>query len=700
MGKKLIIVESPSKADTIKKYLGSTYSVEASVGHIIDLPKSQMGIDVNDDFEPHYITIRGKGEILGKLRKLAKEADQVLLATDPDREGEAISWHLANALGLAPTDKNRVTFNEITKDAVKKAVKEPRVIDQSLVDAQQARRALDRVVGYTLSPILWKKVKKGLSAGRVQSVATRLICDREAEIEAFVPREYWSITAFLNPESSKKKVKAAYYGTNGEKMEIPDEQTASKIVKDVTGKAFTVTDVKQTVSQKSPAPPFTTSTLQQEASRKINFQARKTMSTAQTLYEGVNVSGMGKVGLITYMRTDSVRIAVEAQAAAKNLILDKYGAQYAPKSFRMYKTRKNSQDAHEAIRPANVSLTPEMVKGSLTNDQYKLYKLIWERFVASQMENARVESTTAELLCDKHNFRATGTNVLFDGFMKVYTEGSDAENKEKQTALPPLNKTDKLVCESIEPEQHFTSPPPRYTEATLVKALEEEGIGRPSTYAPTITTILARGYVAREKKSLVPTELGKVTTKLLKENFENIVDVEFTANMETRLDDVESGDVAWKQILRDFYPDFKADIDRAEKELEHVKIADEVSDVQCEKCGRMMVYKLGRSGKFLACPGFPECRNTKSIRVEAGVACPKCGKPLLTRRTRTGKTYYGCEDYQNCDFMTWDTPLKSRTCPKCGKALFTNISRAGRKTVCLNPGCDFEESAKKGGSKK
>jgi len=423
------------------------------------------------------------------------------------------------------------------------------------------------------------------------------------------------------------------------------------------------------------------------------------MATAQMLYEGVTISGMGKIGLITYMRTDSVRIAIEAQAAAKSLILEKYGANYAPKSYRMYKTRKNSQDAHEAIRPANVALTPEMIKGSLTNDQYKLYKLIWERFVASQMENAQVESTTAEILCGKHNFRATGTTVLFDGFMKVYTEGSDAE-KEKQTTLPVLAKQDILACESVEPEQHFTSPPPRYTEATLVKALEEEGIGRPSTYAPTITTILARGYVGREKKSLLPTELGKVTTKLLKENFENIVDVEFTANMEAKLDDVENGDVEWKQVLRDFYPGFKSDIDRAEKELEHVKVADEVSDVQCEKCGRMMVYKIGRSGKFLACPGFPSCRNTKSIRVEAGVACPKCGKPLLTKRTRTGKTYYGCEDFQNCDFMTWDIPLKSRTCPQCGKALFTNISRAGRKTVCLNPACGYEEAPKKGGSKK
>ncbi len=699
MGKKLIIVESPSKADTIKKYLGSTYSVEASVGHIIDLPKSQMGIDIADDFEPHYITIRGKGEILGKLRKLAKEADQVLLATDPDREGEAISWHLANALGLPATDKNRVTFNEITKDAVKKAVKEPRAIDQSLVDAQQARRALDRIVGYQLSPILWKKVKKGLSAGRVQSVATRLICDREAEIDAFIPREYWSISAFLLPDGSKKKFKAAYYGTNGKKVEVADEASAMQIVQDVTGGKFTVEEVKKAVAQKSPAPPFTTSTLQQEASRKINFQARKTMSTAQSLYEGVNVTGMGKVGLITYMRTDSVRIAIEAQTAAKALIGEKYGENYAPKSFRVYKTRKNSQDAHEAIRPTNVYLTPEAVKGSLNNDQYKLYKLIWERFVASQMENAKVENTTAEITCGKHNFRASGTTVLFDGFMKVYTEGSDTES-EKQTALPNLNRGDVLKADSIEPEQHFTAPPMRYTEATLVKALEEEGIGRPSTYAPTITTILARGYVTREKKSLVPTELGKVTTKLLKENFENIVDVEFTANMESRLDDVESGDVAWKQILRDFYPSFKSELERAEKELEHVKIADEVSDVVCEKCGRMMVYKIGRSGKFLACPGFPECRNTKSIRVEAGVACPKCGKALLTKRTRTGKTYYGCEDNQNCDFMTWDAPLKSRTCPKCGKALFTNISRAGRKTVCLNPACDFEESGKKGGSKK
>ncbi len=699
MGKKLIIVESPSKADTIKKYLGSTYSVEASVGHIIDLPKSQMGIDIQDDFEPHYITIRGKGEILSKLRKLAKEADQVLLATDPDREGEAISWHLANALGLPATANNRVTFNEITKEAVKKAVKEPRAIDQSLVDAQQARRALDRIVGYQLSPILWKKVKKGLSAGRVQSVATRLICDREAEIDAFIPREYWSISAFLLAEGNKKKFKAAYYGTNGKKVEVADESSAMRIVGDVEGSRFEVTQVKKAIAQKSPAPPFTTSTLQQEASRKINFQARKTMSTAQTLYEGVNVTGMGKVGLITYMRTDSVRIAIEAQTAAKSLICEKYGDVYAPKSFRVYKTRKNSQDAHEAIRPTNVYLTPESVKGSLNNDQYKLYKLIWERFVASQMENAKVENTTAEIVCGKHNFRASGTTVLFDGFMKVYTEGSDTES-EKQTALPNLNKGDALKADSIEPEQHFTAPPMRYTEATLVKALEEEGIGRPSTYAPTITTILARGYVTREKKSLVPTELGKVTTKLLKENFENIVDVEFTANMESRLDDVESGDVAWKQILRDFYPDFKKELDRAEKELEHVKIADEVSDVVCDKCGRMMVYKIGRSGKFLACPGFPECRNTKSIRVEAGVACPKCGKALLVKRTRTGKTYYGCEDSQNCDFMTWDTPSKNRTCPNCGKALFTNISRAGRKSLCLNPACDYEESGKKGGSKK
>ena len=694
---KLVIVESPTKVKSIKKYLGSDFNVVASMGHIRDLPKSKMGIDIEHGFKPQYLNMADKKELIAKLKDLAANSDTVYLATDPDREGEAISWHLAQILALDLNEANRVCFNEITESGIKAGMKEPQKINLNLVDAQQARRVLDRIVGYKLSPFLWKKVKSGLSAGRVQSLALKLVVDREREIEKFVSEEFWSVDAKL--VASKKTFVAKFYGTADEKLEITNQAEAEKIVSDLSDATFTVAKIKKGVRNKQPAPPFTTSTLQQEAARKLGFTGQRTMRIAQQLYEGVDISGQGTTGLITYMRTDSLRISAEARAAGKKYILKNFSDKYLPKTDRYFKSKSGAQDAHEAIRPTNVFNTPDKIGESLTPEQRKLYKLIWERFVASQMENAQVESTTAEILCGKHNFRATGTTVLFDGFMKVYTEGSDAE-KEKQTTLPVLAKQDILACESVEPEQHFTSPPPRYTEATLVKALEEEGIGRPSTYAPTITTILARGYVGREKKSLLPTELGKVTTKLLKENFENIVDVEFTANMEAKLDDVENGDVEWKQVLRDFYPGFKSDIDRAEKELEHVKVADEVSDVQCEKCGRMMVYKIGRSGKFLACPGFPSCRNTKSIRVEAGVACPKCGKPLLTKRTRTGKTYYGCEDFQNCDFMTWDIPLKSRTCPQCGKALFTNISRAGRKTVCLNPACGYEEAPKKGGSKK
>ncbi|MBE7026458.1 MAG: type I DNA topoisomerase [Ruminococcaceae bacterium] len=694
MSKKLVIVESPSKAKTIKKYLGSTYSVEASMGHIIDLPKSQMGVDIDKDFEPHYITIRGKGELLSKLKKEAKAADKVYLATDPDREGEAISWHLAHALELDENVACRVTFNEITKAAVQKAIKEPRSIDQSLVDAQQARRVLDRIVGYKISPILWKKVKKGLSAGRVQSVATRLICDREEEIEAFVPQEYWTIVAELTEPNSKKSFKATYHGKGKNKVEIKNEKEALSIYNEVKDADFIVSSVKTSDVKRSPAPPFTTSTMQQEASRKINFQSRKTMQTAQTLYEGVDIKGIGTVGLITYMRTDSTRIATEAQYAARDYINANYGENYAPKSFRYYKSRKNAQDAHEAIRPTDVSLTPARIKESLTNDQYKLYKLIWERFVASQMKDAIIESTACDIEANGHIFKAAGTKVKFDGFMKVYIEGTDTE-KQKETALPLLTEKETLKLKNIEQKQHFTQPPARYTEASLVKMLEEEGIGRPSTFAPTITTILARGYVTRDKKSLIPTELGRVTTQLLKENFKDIVDVDFTASMESQLDSVESGDAKWKEIIKEFYYPFAESVKTAEESVNRIKIADEVSDVVCEKCGRMMVYKMGRYGKFLACPGFPECRNAKPIVIEAGVDCPKCGKKVLVKKSKSGRTYYGCEDNPKCDFMTWDTPVKDKQCPKCGSLLLKKNMRGPKKTVCANENCDYETGGKK-----
>lgn len=694
MAKKLVIVESPSKAKTIKKYLGSGYSVEASMGHVIDLPKSKMGVDVDNDFEPHYITIRGKGSLLSKLKKEAKAADKVFLATDPDREGEAISWHLAHALELDETSMCRVTFNEITKSAVKKAIDEPRAIDISLVDAQQARRVLDRIVGYRISPILWKKVKKGLSAGRVQSVATRLICDREDEIEAFEPQEYWTITAKLSGHESKKSFDASYYGKGGKKAKLTNEAEAREVSDAVRNSSFKINALKQTDVKKSPAPPFTTSTLQQEASRKINFQSRRTMQTAQTLYEGVDVKGAGTIGLITYMRTDSLRIATEAQYAAKDFIVSEYGASYAPQKFRFYKSRQNAQDAHEAIRPTDVTLTPDRVKASLTNDQYKLYKLIWERFVASQMENAVVEQTACDIDADGYTFKASGSRIKFEGFMKVYIEGSDTEKK-KETTLPAMTEGEELKLNDIENTQHFTQPPARYTEASLVKTLEEEGIGRPSTFAPTITTIVARGYVTREKKSLVPTELGRVTTNLLKDNFADIVDVDFTANMESKLDDIESGDIEWKSIIRDFYTPFAKTVEKAEAEVERIKLTDEVSDVACDKCGRMMVYKMGRYGKFLACPGFPECRNAKPIRNEAGVNCPKCGKSILIKKSKTGRTYFGCEDNPKCDFMTWDTPVKGKQCPKCGGILLKKNSRGSKKVICANENCDYETDGKK-----
>lgn len=695
MAKKLVIVESPSKAKTIKKYLGSTYRVTASVGHVIDLPKSQMGVDIEHDFEPRYITIRGKGDLLSKLKKEAKSADKVYLATDPDREGEAISWHLSHALGLDENADCRITFNEITKSAVQKAIKNPHKIDLDLVDAQQARRVLDRIVGYKISPILWKKVKKGLSAGRVQSVATRLICDREDEIERFVPQEYWSITANLTEPKSKKHFKAEFYGKDAKKIKLTNEAEAQAVLDAVKGAAFVVERIKTGDVKRSPAPPFTTSTLQQEASRKINFQSRKTMQVAQTLYEGVDVEGHGTIGLITYMRTDSLRIADESKLAAHAFITENYGKNYAPEKMREYRSKKNAQDAHEAIRPTDVNLTPAVVKGSLSSDQFKLYKLIWERFVASQMEQAVLETVSADITANGYTFKANGSRVKFDGFMKVYIEGTDGEKEEKQAMLPKMEVGETLGLHAIDKKQHFTQPPARYTEATLVKTLEEDGIGRPSTYAPTITTILARGYVVREKKSLIPTELGRIITDIMKKNFEKIVDVSFTANMENELDEVERGTVKWKDIVRSFYGPFEQTVKKAEEEIGKVTLKDEVSDVVCDKCGRLMVYKMGRYGKFLACPGFPECRNAKPIRLETGVNCPKCGKMILQKKSKSGRVYFGCEDNPACDFMTWDTPVKDKTCPKCGTILLEKSGRGGVKLHCANPECDYETDGKK-----
>jgi len=698
MAKKLVIVESPAKAKTIAKYLGSTYSVMASMGHVIDLPKSQIGVDLEKDFEPKYITIRGKGDLLSKLKKEAKASDKIFLATDPDREGEAISWHLANALGIKKSDACRVTFNEITKTAVQKAIKEPKKIDAALVDAQQARRVLDRIVGYKISPLLWKKVKKGLSAGRVQSVATRLICDREDEIEAFVPKEYWTITADVSSPKAAKSFPANFYGKDGAKQELPDKAAADAVLKAVKDADFVVANVKISDVSRNPAPPFITSTLQQEASRKLNFNARKTMQTAQNLYEGIDVAGVGVVGLITYMRTDSLRIADEAQAAAKDFINASYGDKYIPSKPRVYKAGKGAQDAHEAIRPTDVSLVPIKIKESLTNDQYKLYKLIWDRFVASQMANAVLEVMAVDINANGYTFRSNGSRIKFDGFMKVYIEGTDAEKEEKQTMLPDLKVGDKLKVKSIDGKQHFTQPPPRFTEASLVKTLEEEGIGRPSTYAPTITTIMARNYVAREKKSLLPTELGRLTNDIMKSHFEDIVNVEFTANMEKRLDDVEDGTVEWKKIIKDFYGPFAQILDKAEESIGKIEIADEVSDIPCDKCGRMMVYKMGRYGKFLACPGFPECRNAKPIREEAGAPCPKCGKEILVKKSKSGRVYCGCEDNPTCDFMTWDMPVKGEKCPKCGSAVVKQSPRSGGRIKCISENCDYiaDKEPKKG----
>ena len=655
MADKLIIVESPAKANTIKKFLGGNTKVMASMGHIRDLPKSKMAVDIEHDFEPEYINIRGKGDLIKSLKKEAKAAKQVYLASDPDREGEAIAWHLAHILEI-PEDSNcRVTFNEITKETVKESIKKPRTINMDLVDAQQARRVLDRIVGYKISPVLWKKVKRGLSAGRVQSVAVKLIVDREEEIENFIPEEYWNIYADLLEPNSKKKFQATFYGKDSKKLEIHTKEEVDEILKNIEKGKYIVADVKKGEKKRTPAPPFTTSTMQQEASRKLSFTLKKTMSVAQGLYEGVHVGEKGTVGLITYMRTDSTRISDEARAVAKEVITQKYGANYYENRY--YKTKQNAQDAHEAIRPTYIDLEPEKIKDYLTTDQYKLYRLIYNRFIASQMANAIYDTVTANIDVNNYNFRANGQTLKFKGFMTLYVETIEGEKEEEDNSIPELTIGQEVKKEKLEAKQSFTQPPARYTEASLVKALEEKGIGRPSTYSPTITTILERRYIQKEQKQLIPTDLGKIVNKLLVENFPDVINVEFTAKIEEEFDEVAEGKEPWKQVIREFYGPFKVTLDRVEKELEHVELVEEVSDVPCDKCGRMMVIKYGRYGKFLACPGYPECKNAKPIIETIDVPCPVCGGTVQIKKTRRGKKFYVCENNPGtCEYISWNPP--------------------------------------------
>lgn len=655
MASKLIIVESPAKANTIKKFLGGSTKVVASMGHIRDLPKSKLGVDIENDFEPEYINIRGKGDLIKLLKKEAKQADKVYLATDPDREGEAIAWHLATILKDEEDKITRVTFNEITKGAVQKAIKEPRDIDVNLVDAQQARRVLDRIVGYKISPLLWKKVRRGLSAGRVQSVAVELIVEREEEIENFKPEEYWNIYVDLKDKESKKQFQAKFYGQNGKKLEIHSKEEVDKILEQIENEKYIVEEVKRGEKKRTPAPPFTTSTMQQEASRKLGFTLKRTMATAQGLYEGVKIPERGTVGLITYMRTDSTRISEEARAAAKEHIVSTYGEKYYENRY--YKAKKDSQDAHEGIRPTYADLEPDSIKDSLTKDQYKLYKLIYNRFMASQMAAAVYDTMAVTINNGDYNFKANGQLLKFKGFMTLYVEGTDTQEKEEEGMLPDLKEKQEVDLEKINPKQSFTEPPPRYTEASLVKALEEKGIGRPSTYSPTITTILERRYIEKEQKQLVPTELGKVVNKLLTENFTDVINVEFTAKIENEFDEIAEGNEEWKKMLREFYGPFEKELARVEKELEHVELKEEVSDVPCDKCGRMMVYKYGRYGKFLACPGYPECKNAKPIVETIDVPCPKCGATVQVRKTKRKRNYYICENNpKSCDYISWNKP--------------------------------------------
>lgn len=689
---KLVIVESPAKAKTIQKYLGKDFEVLASNGHIRDLPKSKLGVDVDNNFEPQYTEIKGKEALVKTLKKEAKKSDMVFLATDPDREGEAISWHLAHILGLDLELPNRVTFNEITKTGIKDGMSAPRKIDQDLVNAQQARRILDRIVGYKLSPFLWRKVRKGLSAGRVQSVAVKLIVDREEEIRKFKTEEYWTIDAKLTAKASRKQFDSKLHSYKGKKLPIKNEDQAKRVLSEIDGQDFIVDEIKKSVRRKSPSPPFITSTLQQEASKRLGFQARRTMKAAQELYEGVEIAGLGAVGLITYMRTDSLRISAEALAETASFIEATYGKEYLPSTTRVFKSKKSAQDAHECVRPTMPSLTPEKAKKDLTSDQYKLYKLIWERFVACQMAGALLDAVSVKIAVGDYIFTSSGFTVKFDGFTKLYEVSKDeGEQEESSVALPEMKKGEALNVKQLIPNQHFTQPPPRYTEASLIKTLEENGIGRPSTYAPTITTILTRNYVEREAKALKPTALGEVTTKLMEEQFKDIVDEDFTANMEQRLDEVEEGKTDWVKVLDNFYGNFASTLETAEKNMEgtRVKVPDEETDVVCDLCGKNMVIKLGRFGKFLACPGFPECRNTKKIVQETGGLCPVCGKKMLAKKSKNGKGYYGCEGFPECTFMTWDKPLPD-TCPKCNATLFKKAGRGG-KIHCLKEGCEYQK---------
>lgn len=683
MAKYLVIVESPAKVKTIKKFLGKNYEVVASNGHVRDLPKSQLGIDVDGDFDPKYITIRGKGDVLAALRKEVKKADKIYLATDPDREGEAISWHLSQALKLENKQVARISFNEITQNAVKASLKNPREIDMNLVDAQQARRVLDRMVGYEISPLLWTKVKRGLSAGRVQSVALRIVCDREEEINAFIPEEYWSLEAELSVEGEKKPVTAKLYGKNNEKLAISSKEEMDKILEELEGETFKVLEVKKGERVKKAPLPFTTSTLQQEASKALNFPISKTMRIAQQLYEGVDIKGQGTIGLITYLRTDSVRISDEADAAARAFIAGAYGENFVSAGNGTKKSGAKIQDAHEAIRPSDINRVPSGLKDSLSRDQFRLYQLIWKRFAASRMANAVYETTTVNIGAGEYRFHVAASRVVFEGFMSAYVEADD-EKKGSVILLKALDTSSKITLKEYEPKQHFTQPPVHYTEASLVKTLEELGIGRPSTYSPTITTILARRYITRENKNLYVTEIGEVVNSIMKESFPTIVDEHFTANMESLLDGVAEGKVNWKSVVKNFYPDLDAAVKEAEKELEKVTIADEVTDEICESCGRNMVIKYGPHGKFLACPGFPECRNTKPYYEKIDIACPKCGRDIVIKKTRKGRRYYGCIGFPECDFMSWGRPVAEK-CPRCGGYMVSK----GNKTVCADEQCGF-----------
>ena len=685
MAKNLVIVESPSKATTIKKFLGSSYEVVASNGHVRDLPKSQLGIDIENDFEPKYITIRGKGELLAKLRKEVKKADKIYLATDPDREGEAISWHLSTSLKLEDKNASRITFNEITKNAVKQSIKQARDIDMDLVDAQQARRVLDRMVGYQISPVLWAKVKRGLSAGRVQSVTLRIIADREEEINSFIAKEYWTLAAEFTAEGEKKPLVADFYGTTKERLNIESEKQADSIIAELKKSQFSISDIKTSKRTKKSPLPFTTSTLQQEAAKTLNYSTQKTMRLAQGLYEGVAVKGRGTIGLITYLRTDSTRISDEAKKSAAEYIEENYGADYLVSDDDKKKNGKKIQDAHEAIRPTYIDLTPAQVKESLSRDQFRLYQLIWKRFIASRMSAAQYETTSIKIDSDKYRFTTSSSKIVFQGYLTVYQ--TDEDKIEKKSLSKKLQKGSLMEAGEYEKKQHFTQPPAHFTEASLVKTLEELGIGRPSTYAPTISTIINRHYVAKEQKNLYITELGEVVNSIMKKSFASIVDVNFTAYMEGLLDRVEDGSVKWKTVVENFYPDLHEAVEKAEKELEEVKIEDEVTDVICEECGRNMVVKYGPHGKFLACPGFPECRNTKPYLEKIGVPCPKCNSEVVIRKTKKGRRYYGCENYPECDFMSWQKPSKEK-CPDCGGVLVEK----GNKLVCMDEKCGYVKS--------